>query len=542
MMKYKRFSLLFLIFATSVGACYAQESGKNTPMAQELRDKLNNGQAELSNYNTACYFALAGDQVLAFTYLKKAIYDDNFSDVKGVEKDTDLTSLHDDIRWKEVLKQVESNALRKKKQNKAFYNQAGFWDSKALKSPYQKNISTDEKVAGLSKFWSEAKYNFVNFDLVPELNFDSLYFAYLPKVKETKSTAAYFKVMTEFCAYLNDGHTNVNVPEELYDEFYGRPLIRTRLVEERVLIVGVFDPNAEKDGIKAGQEVIAVNGLPVKEYAARFVTPYQSASTPQDREVRAYEYGLLSGSVNEPIELQLRDEKGQIKKHTIVRLKPAARSAKMNTPPFEYKMLTGNIAFVSLNSFGTDSAAKAFAIHYPEISKADAIIFDVRNNGGGNSSVGWEILSYLVKKPELIHSWYTRDYKPSYRPWGVNQEVYGTKSFLRPNGKFFYDKPVIVLTSARTYSAAEDFAGAFKSLHRGLIIGEASGGSSGQPLMISLPGNGSARICTKRDMLANGDDFVGKGIWPDKLVKPTVLDFRKGVDTELAAAIKELKK
>lgn len=88
---------------------------------------------------------------------------------------------------------------------------------------------------------------------------------------------------------------------------------------------------------------------------------------------------------------------------------------------------------------------------------------------------------------------------------------------------------MIILTSSRTFSAAEDFVAAFKSLKRGLVVGEATGGSTGQPLLINLPGNGSARICTKRDQFADGDDFVGKGVLPDKEVKPTVGDFRKGL-------------
>lgn len=41
---------------------------------------------------------------------------------------------------------------------------------------------------------------------------------------------------------------------------------------------------------------------------------------------------------------------------------------------------------------------------------------------------------------------------------------------------------VVVLTSPRTYSAAEDFASAFDVMRRGLIVGEPTGGSTGQPL------------------------------------------------------------
>jgi C-terminal processing protease CtpA/Prc len=97
---------------------------------------------------------------------------------------------------------------------------------------------------------------------------------------------------------------------------------------------------------------------------------------------------------------------------------------------------------------------------------------------------------------------------------------------------------VIVLTSARTFSAAEDFVAAFKTMKRGLVLGEATGGSSGQPMFITLPGNGTARICTKRDMLGDETEFVGVGIQPDKIVNPSISDVRKGVDTELQTAIR----
>ena len=55
---------------------------------------------------------------------------------------------------------------------------------------------------------------------------------------------------------------------------------------------------------------------------------------------------------------------------------------------------------------------------FPEISKAKAIIFDVRDNGGGNGSVGFTILSTIVNKNFATSAAATRDYKPSLRAWG----------------------------------------------------------------------------------------------------------------------------
>jgi C-terminal processing protease CtpA/Prc len=258
--------------------------------------------------------------------------------------------------------------------------------------------------------------------------------------------------------------------------------------------------------------------------------------------VRAYDYALLAGSLKEPITVELRDASNKMHAHTLLRVKPEERSKKLQVPAFEYKMLPGEIAYVALNTFGNDSTAIQFAARFGEISKAKGIIFDVRNNGGGSTGPGWNILGYLIDKPAEVHAAYTRDYRPTYRAWGRRQDITVSKDNIYPARKFLYAKPVVVLTSARTFSAAEDFAAAFKSMNRGLIIGEATGGSSGQPLPISLPGNGTARICTKRDMLANGEDFVGKGIAPDKVVAPTVHDVRKGIDTELQAAISALMK
>jgi C-terminal processing protease CtpA/Prc len=534
----KRTAITAVVFAILMSFSEEHLQAQEPDKAKALADGLIKGNNEISDYNTACYFSLAGNKSLALTYLRKAVRD-GFDRAKVMLEDSDLDALHNETEWSSLVKMVQDNEQKKGIQDNLFFNQPGFWDSKYLHTPYQKNISQNEKVAGLSKFWSEAKYNFVNFDLVPEVNIDSLYIEYLPKVINTKSTLEYYKVLTEMCAKLKDGHTNINAPEELRNEVYARPLIRTRMIEDKVLVIEA-DKTIQEKGIKAGMEILMVNGLPVKEYAAKFVTPYQSSSTAQDKTVRSYEYALLSGSLTQPIQLKLKDEKGNVSSHTISRVAPAERSAKFSYVPVEYKILPGNICYLAINTFATDTGSKVFIGKYPEIANSNAIIIDLRNNGGG--STDWRILRYFIDSPVLVHKMYSRQYVPSQRAWQWAQKTWGNMDAISPNKGKLYTKPVIILTSARTFSAAEDFAAAFKSLKRGLIIGEATGGSTGQPLGISLPGNLTARICTKRDQYPDGEDFVGKGIQPDVVVMPTVNDVRKGVDTQLEAALGELKK
>ncbi|OQP64251.1 hypothetical protein A3860_19940 [Niastella vici] len=527
-------ALVTLLTIASIPSLYAQNSDKAAALAANFASGAN----EISDYNTACYFALSGNKKLALIYLTKAVKD-GFSQPKTMLEDTDLSTLHNEPEWSMLVKLVRENELKEATENNLFFNQPGFWESKSFKTPYRENISEDEKVAGLSKFWSEAKYNFVNFDLVPEINIDSLYFEYLPKVKNTQSTLEYYTVLTEMCAKLKDGHTNILAPDELRNDVYARPLVRTRLIEDKVLIIEA-DSALQKKGIKTGMEIVTVNGLPVKEYAAKFITPYQSASTLQERNTRRYDFALLAGSIKQPVYLKLADEKGKVSEHTISRVTPEERSSKMSYPAAEYKLLPGNISYLAINSFATDTGSKVFASKYNEMAQSKAIILDVRNNGGGSTDL--KILRYFLDTTTLVDKMYTRKYISTFRAWQLPQSTMRNDNIITPYKLHLNAKPLIILISPRTFSAAEDFVAAFKAAKVGTIIGEASGGSTGQPLVITLPGHLTARICTKRDQLPNGDEFVGKGIQPDITVSPTISDIRKGVDTQLEAALKELNK
>lgn len=485
-------------------------------------------------YNGACAHALAGRKDEAFALLNR-LTESAAIPLEQLTGDADFESIRSDARWAKLLEQVKVKDKRLKR----------LWNSEAWNVPYAENISEDAKVAGLSKFWSEVKFNFVNFDLVPDLDWDALYLEYLPKVRATKSTLEYYRVLTELCARLNDGHTNIFDPNELTDQLYAKPGVGIRLIEGRVILRLVFDPALMADGITPGLEIIAVDGMPVKDYAAKFIAPYVCVSTQQDRESRLYSATLLNGPVNKPVELTFRDANGKEFKKSLTRLNIKARNALVpKTPSTEFKVLPGNIGYIALNQFENETVVKEFEAAFDEIAKTDALIIDIRNNGGGNSGNGGRILAYFTEQKYLTtSSWRTRQYRPSFRAWGTLEEWFdnGAGRF-GINAPKHYLKPVIVLLSPRTFSAAEDFAIAFDVLKRGKMMGEPTGGSTGQPLAFRMPGGGSARVCTKRDRYPDGREFVGVGIKPDIPVAQTLADFRAGRDTVLETAADELRK
>ncbi|MBI4903424.1 MAG: hypothetical protein HY820_07310 [Acidobacteria bacterium] len=414
---------------------------------------------------------------------------------------------------------------------------ADYWEPRALKTPFSTNLSDTEKIAGLSRFWSEVKYNFAYPEIVETIGWDQLYLDAIPKVLATKSTETYYLELMRFCALLKDGHTNVYFPKEV--DRSSKPPVKTLLIDGRVGIVNVYAPSLVELGVLPGMEVLAVDGDDVHAYVKREVTPIQSASTPGDLDMRGYWYGFLRGPKDKPVRLKLRSRDGAVIE------KELARSGYQTKYPdtFEYRDAADGVAYVRAEQFENPRIVTQWKEKFAQIRAAKSLIIDLRNNGGGSSSIGWAILSDLIDKPAHGAMTRLRRYVPTERAWGRTQiQFYSNPpANVEPSQGPKFTGPVIVLTSPATYSAAEDFLLAFRDSGRGRIVGETSGGSTGQPLFLNLPGGGSARICTKQDLAPDGTKWIGVGIKPDVEVKPRWDDFVQGRDTVLEAALKLLR-
>jgi carboxyl-terminal processing protease len=442
-----------------------------------------------------------------------------------IKADKQLAQIYDEPRIQELIKiSLIPNQLL---------------NSPAFATPYKENISTEEKIAGLTLFWTRARDSFVYFDKLPDVRWDKVYLDYLSKVMATKSTAEYYRVLMQLAPLLKDGHTNIYAPDELSDEFYARPPMRAMLVEDKVIIHSIRSPSLRAQ-LSVGDEITAINQLPVRDYAMQKIAPFISSSTEQDFKLRLYDYSLFSGNKNQSLQLQIRTKTGLEKKVEI------KRSDYTDTEPHKeqtFRMLEGGIAYLPVTQFENDASVKAFVAALPEIMQAKGLIIDIRKNGGGSSNYGMQILSYLTKASIPEGQEYIRAENAYYLTRGTAMRWISLSSGQPNKGsnkQEIYTGPVVVLAGPATFSAGEDFLLSYQLLKRGLTIGEATGGSTGQPIMMDLPGGGSARICIKRDTYPDGSDFVGKGLQPDILVKPSIADIRNAKDPVLDRALKEL--
>ena len=273
--------------------------------------------------------------------------------------------------------------------------------------------------------------------------------------------------------------------------------------------------------------------------------PYVSSSSSQDGDVRLYNYFLLHGDVHQPLVLTVEDASGRQEMRKVSRLSSDAFMAlwKSSKTDSAFKLLSGNVAYLAVNEFEDDSGLKTLLDHLPEIQSAKGLIVDVRQNGGGNSQNGISILQVLASKPFSWELERSPKYIAVYRAYNLSPgwEVMDQTMF-QPDPQHHLGLPVAVLTSGATFSSAEDFVAIFEAMHRGVIIGEPTGGSTGQPFTFKLPGGGSARICTKETRTPDGNFYMGIGIQPQVVMRPSIADIRSGKDPIVEKAVEILSK
>lgn len=396
-----------------------------------------------------------------------------------------------------------------------------------------KELTENEKLFGLSVAWAEAKWNFANFDLIPSLNWDSLYQTFIPKMKATKSNDEYYKVLRNFYHYLNDGHTGILESMSRLNDL-GRPHFEVRLIENKPIITKITSAAPEYKALKVGWEIIEIEEMPLIDYVQKNITPYLSYSTPQDSIERLYRYELLFGKANTSLQLGFKDNKGNI--HRTVLKRERVKSLWMPEKVLEFDVLTGNIGYLRLNSFNFQEVVMQFDSLFPAIFQTKALIIDIRENGGGNGNNGFEIMGCLTDKPFYPGKTILRHYYPTGRQWGGVEKTEISGYDWKPYKKTQYNKPIVLLIGGATYSAAEDFVTAFRSVNRGKIFGSMTGGSTGQPVMFNLPGGAWGRVCSKRDFLWDGEEFVGLGIKPDIEVRQSIKGILDGRDDVLDRA------
>ncbi len=131
--------------------------------------------------------------------------------------------------------------------------------------------------------------------------------------------------------------------------------------------------------------------------------------------------------------------------------------------------LPGNIGYIELRGFGgPEFVGAAYTAAMSLMAGTDALILDLRRNGGGSPASVAYLMSHFFPLGDERHLIDMYD-----RPTGATRQFWTVKTIAQR-----YDKPVYVLTSARTFSGGEDFSYGIQAQKRGTVVGETTGGGS----------------------------------------------------------------
>ena len=142
---------------------------------------------------------------------------------------------------------------------------------------------------------------------------------------------------------------------------------------------------------------------------------------------------------------------------------------RMNCGFDKVEILGGNLGYVKFDMFADPEVCGPTAVAAMNfLGNVDAIIFDLRENGGGDPKMIALLSTYLFSEPTHLNDLWERKGDATHQYW--------TLPYVP--GKRLDGKPAYVLTSARTFSGAEEFSYNLKNLKRATIIGETTGGGA----------------------------------------------------------------
>jgi C-terminal processing protease CtpA/Prc len=203
-------------------------------------------------------------------------------------------------------------------------------------------------------------------------------------------------------------------------------------------------------------------------------------------------------------------------------------AGKMNGGYRRVERLPGNVGYLQVDGFmHVDAAAGPAAAAMNFLANTDALIIDVRTNGGGGPQSVALLCSYLFdEKPVHLNSLYWRKGDRTEEFWTLKEVT----------GKRYAGKDVYVLTSRRTFSAAEEFTYDLQCLKRATIVGETTGGGAhpggmvpvAEHFLVFVPSGRAINPVTKTN-------WEGTGVKPDVEVAAD-----KALETAHQLAVKKL--
>jgi tricorn protease len=338
---------------------------------------------------------------------------------------------------------------------------------------------------------------------------------YRPLVKHVALKEDLYSLISLMMGELNASHLGImgfqHAPDEttaelglLFDESYTGPGLKVA----EILKHGPADKRGFN--LKQGDVIIGIDRTPLTD--------------------RTEVSRLLNDKVNEVVLLDVIDGKNP-KLHRRVEIQAISRDRASSLMYERWvahnaqrvaERSGGKIGYIHIPSMDEAGLDRFLRSLYSDNFDKDAIVLDVRFNGGGFTHD--QILNYLGGHE---HTWF--------------RQRYGGEGLVLRSHDRKWTRPLVLLINNRSYSDAEIFPNAFRTLGLGKLVGQPTGGYVIGTSAIRLIDGSLFRVPRLGVYTAKGINMEKEGVAPDVLVEPQPDQLAKGIDVQLDRAVDVLK-
>lgn len=388
-------------------------------------------------------------------------------------------------------------------------------------APDSAPLSLADRVVIASQLYSAVQMYFGHWKGVPDLDLDKEYAHYVQQVIASDDRRQFDLASIEFLAKLQNGHSG-----------FGDKWLRERFGQKIGFYAYPIDGEwvVTRSSIKelgAGEILSAIDGEPFEAFYQRN-RKYLSASDERWRRRSFFEETYLF-----PASFTVTLQGGL--KVTITR-QGEFQWAGAEFQSIETSRRDG-IAILRIPAFAPQSFEDSAVEFLKKMGSVKALIVDLRGNHGG--STPGTLTDALMDRPYRWMAESTPATLAVFRAWDMlssHTELAWGSDPQQPSHPL-YSGPLYILIDGGCFSACEDMVVPFKDNHRAVILGERTGGSTGQPYSHSF-GNGMGfSLSTKREYFPDGSPFEGVGVAPDMEVHTSAADLKTGNDPVIAKAL-----
>jgi carboxyl-terminal processing protease len=375
-------------------------------------------------------------------------------------------------------------------------------------------LEAPDRMVVASRLFAVVQQHFGHWEAAAPSEVDASYRQFVTDALASSRRADFTRAALRFIASLRNGHT------QLIDSHADARPLKFRLLEVEGRWVVIASGQAR---LASGTVIRAINGRPVEEFI-REAARYVHASNERLARTHVFSYPVLFSE-----KIALETASGGVL--VVDRTTPETAPTFVAPEASEGRWLHDRqVAYIRVPSFGNSVYEQTAIELIQRYARAHTLVVDVRGNGGGATPA--KLIAALMN-----------------RPWRRWQEVvsHGVALGARTIPPTFtvresrpqlpvpgaYAGQVFLLVDRFCGSACEDFVMPFKDTRRGVLVGETTQGSSGNPYRADLGHGISVAVGAERFRFPDGQPFEGVGVTPDVPVERRISDIVAGHDAIL---------